>query len=823
MSLRRRGKDLDSPTSPSPEQLSRWGLVPSWSRRVTFTDANGSTREWHVLDTGPAPLGTIVCVHGNPSWGYLWRDVLRTLSPQWRVIAVDQTGMGYSDRPGPRRMAERVDELVRFCRQEVDGPLVLVAHDWGGPIAVGAARDLDVRALVLANTAVAKPDEVKVPPLIAVARRLTALVCERTPLFVDGAAAMTAKLHREALRAPYRSASRRRGVADFVADIPVRESDASYDALSRSARTFSELRCPILLLWGGRDPVFHDRFLRDLRRRAPHAQVERFARAAHYVCLDEPVGTVIGRWLDRTIVDAPSPVQREATRIEPDSSFRSILANLEERADDPAAVYRGPDGTLSWRELAQRSTVAASALRNQGVERGTRVSILIKPGVDLLVAAVAVWKLAGVPVVADASAGVANLRRLLRAAAPRYVLGTPVTLGVALAAGFAPGASFAAFASLPGVTDLRDSSVAPTFLPATLEPDDVAAIVHTSGATGPAKPVRYTHGALCAQRDAIDDLFDVRADESFTTSFAPFMLLAPVLGMGFVRPDFDVNRPSNLDFDTLYAAVARDVVTAAWLSPAAAESVVQSAHGRRLDLRRVMLAGAPISCDLARAVEGVTTGDVRAPYGMTECLPVTDGANPLSRGANGGTSTGRALRNAAVVIVGLDDVDGPELEHGRWGEILVSAPWMFDGYDARWSNDDATRVVRDGRRYHRTGDVGYLEDGILFQLGRAPHVIRTAHGALASVAVEEPIASALAMRVAAVAVGPPGSSLLAIVVETGGHLRLAPEDVTARVRQACDERVAAVLTGPLPTDRRHESKVDRTVLSLAVSRLLAGS
>jgi len=90
--------------SPSPDQLRRWGLEPSWSRRVTFEDAHGSRLSWHVLDTGSGPLGTIVCVHGNPSWGYLWRDVLRNLSPGWRVIAVDQTGMGYSDRPGPRRL-----------------------------------------------------------------------------------------------------------------------------------------------------------------------------------------------------------------------------------------------------------------------------------------------------------------------------------------------------------------------------------------------------------------------------------------------------------------------------------------------------------------------------------------------------------------------------------------------------------------------------------------------------------------------------------------------------------------------------------------------
>src|SRR5271170_8101710 len=105
--------------TPSSAQLVAWGLDPSWSRRVAITGSTGDTVDWHVFDTGPGERGTIVCVHGNPSWAYLWRDVLTTLSPAWRVIAVDQTNMGYSERTAPRRLADRVTELVHFCRQEV--------------------------------------------------------------------------------------------------------------------------------------------------------------------------------------------------------------------------------------------------------------------------------------------------------------------------------------------------------------------------------------------------------------------------------------------------------------------------------------------------------------------------------------------------------------------------------------------------------------------------------------------------------------------------------------------------------------------------------
>ena len=142
------------PLTPGADQLKSWGLDPAWSRRVTIDGSYGRPVDWHVLDTGPGPAGTVVCVHGNPSWGYVWRELLHGLTPGWRVIAVDQTGMGWSERGRPRRLADRVTELVSFCRQEVSGPLVLAAHDWGGPVAFAAtliARNR-VKKLVLVDT-----------------------------------------------------------------------------------------------------------------------------------------------------------------------------------------------------------------------------------------------------------------------------------------------------------------------------------------------------------------------------------------------------------------------------------------------------------------------------------------------------------------------------------------------------------------------------------------------------------------------------------------------------------------------------------------------
>ena len=156
------------PAAPPPAGLP--GLDPAWSKLVNVVDADGRTRTFHVLDSwsGPGePVGTLLCVHGNPTWSYLWRRLLAAAPPGWRVVAPDQLGMGYSERiEKPRVLAERVDDLGRLTDAlGITGPgrtgaVVTVAHDWGGIISLGwAQRHRDqLRGVVLTNTAVHQPD-----------------------------------------------------------------------------------------------------------------------------------------------------------------------------------------------------------------------------------------------------------------------------------------------------------------------------------------------------------------------------------------------------------------------------------------------------------------------------------------------------------------------------------------------------------------------------------------------------------------------------------------------------------------------------------------
>ena len=806
----------------------RWGLDPAWHRQVPITIGGASDLEWSILDTGEGPRGTIVCVHGNPTWGYLWRDFLRELSGEWRVIAVDQTGMGWSSRATPRTLEARVAELVAFCQQHTSGPLVLVAHDWGGPVALGAISSLDVRAVILGNTGVALPEGVPMPPLIATARRFVDLACRRTGAFVDSTALMTAKEHRSALRAPYRSADRRRAVADFVADIPLSESDVSWQSLQRSAGNLEALTVPLLLVWGGRDPVFSDRFLADLVRRAPHADVHRFPDAGHLVPLDEPMARVAAAWLDDVL--APELIDRGSSApSEPESpldddvdSFIPITRALLNRSDDDSDAFTDASGSCSWRALAAQASDQARMLVAGGLAVGDRVILLVPPSAEMLAAAYGVWLAGGVVVVADSGLGITGLRRLLRGSGAKWVFGTPKTLSATKVLRWAPGARMICTQRFPGALSLpTHRALSSTPLPR-IVPESEAAIVHTSGSTGPAKPVRYRHRALAAQREAIAAAFAMSPDQGFLTSFAPFIVLGPGLGVPCVLPDIDVTSPSQLDFDRFAHALASSRVDVAWLSPASARRIVATASGRKVSLRLVMLAGAPISPELATAIAEVTGAEVRSPWGMTEAMPLTDGVG-ATRAVHHGTVTGEPLTGAEIVVLRFG-ADGSELEEaGEWGELAVRARWMFDGYERQWASDHSSVIELDGRQFHRTGDLGFVdENGDLHQLGRVQHLLHPASGPVPCVIVEQPVSAAVGNSVAVVGIGPVGTQAIAVVIEAKGGLRLAGATATSIVRDSSPLAIAAVLEGELPVDVRHESKIKRDVLAESVAAFLAG-
>ena len=836
------------------------GLQPEWSRIVSAGD-----HDWHVLErpaVGPAEL-TVIAVHGNPTWSYLWRNFLRLAPESWRVIAIDQLSMGYSERSEPRRLAERIDDLGALTdAMQVRGPVMTVAHDWGGPVSLGwaLAHQGDLRGVVLFNTAVHQPKDASAPRLIRAARwgPLHDLATRRSSLFVRGTSLLSrftsSALPRDAAAAyfaPYVSADRRQAVADFVADIPLDAGHPSAATLNRIADEVGGLQVPVLLAWGVDDPVFSDVYLRDLMVRLPHADVHRYEKAGHLVTEDAPgaISDAIA-WMQAQGTD--SALQgRPRGEADPTTAETTDRLMRVRRSDlDIALVDMASQRSVSWHLLTTRVEEIAAGLVCEGVARGDRVAMLIPPGPDLVAAIYACWRLGAIVVVADSGLGVGGMRRAIRGAHVDHVIAISAGLGLARTLRIsglrvlAGAASVTARRALGADTTLSLLAAAGRRAIANGEsieppgPTDQALIAFTSGSTGPAKGVVYTHGRLTSLCAVLSSTYDLQPGrDGLVAAFAPWAVLGPALGIGSAIPNMDITDPSTLTMDSFSAAANAIGGTIAWTSPTGLRALIDTANDttqRPDELRQLLVAGAPVPLGtLKAAADALPDTRIATPYGMTEALPLTqvDLGELIAAQPESGVLVGQPLEGVDVRIAPLTHEGialAPESSSGVTGEIVVNADWIMAGYDRRWAQQFKSRTI-DGA--HRTGDVGHLDaQGRLWVEGRLAHVITTSHGPLTPVAIETIVAEVAGTALSAcVGVGPAGRQVVVVVIpDGGGSMRVADVDLTMTVRTAVREstgvEIAAVLlVSELPVDVRHRSKINRARVARRAAELLAGS
>jgi len=371
-------------------------------------------------------------------------------------------------------------------------------------------------------------------------------------------------------------------------------------------------------------------------------------------------------------------------------------------------------------------------------------------------------------------------------------------------------------------------------------------VLFTSGSTGPAKGVVYTHRRLAAMRDAVAVTYGVGPGSALVAAFAPFALLGPALGASSATPQMDVTRPSTLRATALAEAVRAVDAAVVFASPAALTSVVRTQDALsdrdRAALAQVRLflsAGAPVRPDLLEAAgELMPRAQAHTPYGMTEQLPVTDVtlAQIRAAGPGAGVLVGHPVAGSRTAVSALD-ADGsatgaPSAAPDVTGEVLVAGPHRKERYDRLWATEaDAARDVP----WHRTGDVGHLdEQGRLWVEGRLAHVVHTERGPVTPVGPEQTVETVEGVGAACVVgVGPHGAQRVVVVVQPvavpgtrarRGTAVLAEPALAARVRAALVPLdVAAVLATPrLPTDVRHQAKIDRTRVAAWAATVLSG-
>lgn len=829
---------------PSRRELEEFGMPLEWSSVVEVPSHDGATYSWHVLQrpgtSENAPV--VLCLHGNPTWSFLWSRLFHELKSDVRLIAPDHLAMGYSQNTGPRHFETRVKDIEDLLRTlNISEPVWIVAQDWGGALAMGyaVAHPNHVAGLVLSNTGIAIPKGRRAPLLIKIsaASGLHQFITQRTPLFVRGTPLLPghslSKVQRKALAAPYKNAHARQGVAGFVAEVPFNAQHHNHSVLGRIAEQLPQLNIPVRLIWGAKDPVFNDDFADDLLHRFRNVALHRIAQAGHLAVLE----TSIASFVEDAMQDTSVQKLPALSLGEPEP----LWGRLEQvdRAHELAVHDATTQESVTFGEFSARVATYAQELHRQGVQRGHRIAVLVPPSVDLIAVVYAAWRIGAITVIADRGLGLRGLGNAVRSARVQHVVGPQKALLAARALRCAPRSTFIALGELQGAKKLE--SLAELYTPQP-QPQDLAAVLFTSGATGPAKGVRYTHQQLCAQRDALQELYGITQTDRFVAAFAPFALYGPALGICTGLANMDVTAPRTLTAQALNEACESIQATMVFASPAALANVLATAPAVNTNalskVRLVMSAGAPVPIETLRAMKAVCPqAELHTPYGMTELLPLADISLAVredigsDQHGSGGVCVGMAVNGCDVVVAtpGSGQVVSP-LPAGVTGEILASAPWMSDGYDRLWHTQVTARPARLGaaRTWHRTGDVGHLDTaGNIWVEGRVVHVIHAVEGAITPVPLEiaaEEVPGVL--RAAVVGVGPHGVAQVAVVVETtNGNEGEASPELTAKVRLAvAPQRIAAVwVVKELPVDIRHNAKIDRTALAKKISRLLSGA
>lgn len=277
------------------------GLRQTYPFESHYANLNG--HKYHYVDEGSGD--PILMVHGNPTWSFYFRELIKGLKGTHRVIAPDHLGCGLSDKPSLKEydftLKSRVFDFEAFVETlGLDRKITLVVHDWGGMIGMAwACRHLEqIGRLIILNTAAFLPPHGKPLPLrLRLIRKLPWLavpMVQGLNLFALSAIFMASNkklppIIRKGLLTPYGSWHNRLATLKFVQDIPLYETDASYDMVETTDRMIGGLsHIPMLILWGAKDFVFDRDYYKEWVRRFPEATAKIYEDAGHYILEDIP-------------------------------------------------------------------------------------------------------------------------------------------------------------------------------------------------------------------------------------------------------------------------------------------------------------------------------------------------------------------------------------------------------------------------------------------------------------------------------------------------------------------------------------------------------
>lgn len=517
----------------------------------------------------------------------------------------------------------------------------------------------------------------------------------------------------------------------------------------------------------------------------------------------------------------------------------------------PAIIFphgRDKQGNVSYthytyRQLDQRSNEIARGLRSVGIVEGTRCALMVKPSLDLFALVFALFKVGAVPVMIDPGIGLKNLKTCLGKAEPEAFIGITAAHVARMTLGW--GKETLKILITVGrklfwggwtLEEIRRRGVSPDpFEMAPTQASDTAAILFTSGSTGPPKGVVYRHETFATQVESIRGLFDIQPGDVNLPTFPLFALFDPALGMTTVIPDMDSRKPAQVDPTKIIEAIQDFGVTTMFGSPALLNTVGRYGEKHKIKLptlKRVMSAGAPVPASVLRRFAKMMAegGTIFPPYGATESLPVavmthqeilSETWDMTEKGH--GVCVGRPIEGADVKIIQISDeaiaewTDALVLPTGEIGEITVQGPMVTHAYYNNPRHTKLAKIQHNGKVRHRMGDLGYLDEkGRLWMCGRKSHRVETPEKTFFSVPCEAIFnAHPRVYRTALVPCGP--QPLLCVELESG-----VPESSWPTILQELKSMGAEYdITREIqefrrhpgfPVDIRHNAKIRREAL-----------
>ncbi|MDR1607247.1 MAG: AMP-binding protein [Deltaproteobacteria bacterium] len=529
--------------------------------------------------------------------------------------------------------------------------------------------------------------------------------------------------------------------------------------------------------------------------------------------------------------------------------------------DDPnrlAVVARHlPDSlgrtVITYSRLAEDSSKLAGGLLASGLEPGDRVVVMVPMGLDFFITVFALFKARLTPVMVDPGMGLKRMLLCLSEGQPRGFVGVPLAHLACLfwPKYFVTVKKRVILGRIPPFCGLKNFKKLLTEYPSLPEQktdaQDTAAILFTSGATGPAKGAVYTHAMFRAQVESLKANFGFKFGGVDMATFPLFALFAPALGLTSVIPNMNPIKPAKADPRKLIQSLENEKCDSLFGSPALLTRLAEHGQAEKLVLKGVRLvitAGAPVRPALAEKIGALLEPEARlvTPYGATEGMPLTTVDHLEIEGARGmteqgfGMCVGRPLPGIKLTILPIADQpmesfkETQTLPVGEIGEITASGPVICQSYFQK-PKETAMTLVKgpDGAIWRRMGDLGWQDaQGRLWFCGRKTQRVVTRQGSLFTVCCEAIFNNHPKVeRSALVGVGPSGDQKPVMIIEPqkGLKRRQWPELVEELKKLGLANPRTRGLEfflrrDSFPMDIRHNAKIGREKLAVWAAKRL---